>query len=127
MNRFPLWKYVLIGITLVVAFLYTLPNFFGEVPAVQVSPVRTSEKVDTGCWCEVVSSLKAALCLNAVELGATASRCALPTPMCRSRPRTCCKTAWANAKSWAQPVSPRRPGCRRSMRAIYLGLDVRAA
>ena len=33
MNRFPLWKYILIGVLLVVAFLYTLPNFFGEVPA----------------------------------------------------------------------------------------------
>ena len=46
MNRFPLWKYVLIGVTLVIAFLYTLPNFFGEVPAVQVSPIRSTEKVD---------------------------------------------------------------------------------
>lgn len=46
MNRFPLWKYILVGITLVVAFLYTLPNFFGEVPAVQISPVKTTKKAD---------------------------------------------------------------------------------
>jgi preprotein translocase subunit SecD len=46
MNRFPLWKYILIGLTLVVSFLYTLPNFFGEVPAVQVSPLRTIDKAD---------------------------------------------------------------------------------
>ena len=60
MNRFPLWKYVLIGITLVIAFLYTLPNFFGEVPAVQISPIRTTEKVDTALLGQVESSLKAA-------------------------------------------------------------------
>ena len=48
MNRFPLWKYLLIGVVLVVAFLYTLPNFYGEVPAVQISPVKTTEKVDGG-------------------------------------------------------------------------------
>lgn len=59
MNRFPLWKYVLIGITLVVAFLYALPNFFGQVPAVQVSPVRTTEKVDTALLGQVESLLKA--------------------------------------------------------------------
>ncbi len=47
MNRYPLWKYLLIGVSLALAFLYTLPNFFGEVPAVQVTPVRTTEKVDT--------------------------------------------------------------------------------
>jgi preprotein translocase subunit SecD len=60
MNRFPLWKYVLIGITLVISFLYTLPNFFGEVPAVQLSPLRTSEKVDTALLGQVESALKAA-------------------------------------------------------------------
>ncbi len=46
MNRFPLWKYLLIGLTLVAAFLYTLPNFYGEVPAVQVSPLKSTEKAD---------------------------------------------------------------------------------
>src|SRR3569832_1200457 len=60
MNRFPLWKNVLIGSTLVIAFLYTLPNFFGEVPAVQISPIRTTEKVDTVLLGQVESLLKAA-------------------------------------------------------------------
>ena len=46
MNRYPLWKYVLIGIALLTALVYTLPNFFGEVPAVQVSPVRSTLKAD---------------------------------------------------------------------------------
>jgi preprotein translocase subunit SecD len=69
MNRFPTWKYVLIGITLVVAFLYALPNFFGEVPAVQVSPVRTTEQVDTALLGQVESLLKASnLPYSGVEL-----------------------------------------------------------
>jgi preprotein translocase subunit SecD len=59
MNRFPLWKYLVIGLTLVIAFLYTLPNFFGEVPAVQVSPVRTSEQANTALLGRVESLLKA--------------------------------------------------------------------
>ncbi len=47
MNRYPLWKYVLIAAALLFGFLYTLPNFFGESPAVQVSPVRAAVKTDT--------------------------------------------------------------------------------
>src|ERR1700687_4955209 len=46
MNRYPLWKYILIGVALLVALIFTLPNFFGEVPAVQISPVRSTLKAD---------------------------------------------------------------------------------
>ncbi|MDP2433096.1 MAG: protein translocase subunit SecD [Pseudomonadota bacterium] len=60
MNRYPLWKYLVIGAALLISFVYTLPNFFGEVPAVQVMPVRTTEKVDTGLMRRVESSLTAA-------------------------------------------------------------------
>ena len=37
MNRYPAWKYIVIGVALVFGLLYTLPNLFHEVPAVQVS------------------------------------------------------------------------------------------
>jgi preprotein translocase subunit SecD len=60
MNRFPLWKYVLIGIVLVVAFLYTLPNFFGEVPAVQISPLKTTEKADAALLKQAQTVVQAA-------------------------------------------------------------------
>ena len=46
MNRYPLWKYLIIGAALLVGFFYTLPNFFGEVPAVQVSPAKAVARVD---------------------------------------------------------------------------------
>jgi preprotein translocase subunit SecD len=46
MNRYPLWKYILIGVALAIAIVYTVPNLFGEVPAVQVSPVRATLKSD---------------------------------------------------------------------------------
>jgi preprotein translocase subunit SecD len=57
-NRFPTWKYVLIGIAVVAAFLYTLPNFFGESPAVQVSSARSTVKIDTGVLSQVEDALK---------------------------------------------------------------------
>jgi preprotein translocase subunit SecD len=40
MNRYPLWKNLIIVISLLVGLLYTLPNFFGESPAIQISPLR---------------------------------------------------------------------------------------
>jgi preprotein translocase subunit SecD len=46
MNRYPLWKYILIATALTIGLLYTLPNFFGEVPAVQISPAKTTARID---------------------------------------------------------------------------------
>ena len=46
MNRYPAWRYALIAFAIAAAFLYTLPNFFGESPAVQVSSGKTTVKVD---------------------------------------------------------------------------------
>jgi preprotein translocase subunit SecD len=45
-NRYPTWGYALIALAVVVAFLYTVPNFYGESPAVQVSPAKATVKVD---------------------------------------------------------------------------------
>jgi preprotein translocase subunit SecD len=60
MNRFPAWKYALIGFTIIVAFLYTLPNFYGESPAVQISSAKATVKVDDALASRVESALKSA-------------------------------------------------------------------
>ena len=60
MNRFPLWKYALVGLAVLVAFLYTLPNFFGESPAVQLSSVKATVKVDAALMSKVEDTLKKA-------------------------------------------------------------------
>jgi preprotein translocase subunit SecD len=46
MNRYPLWKYITVLVAVVVGLLYTLPNFYGEAPAVQVSSAKATVKVD---------------------------------------------------------------------------------
>ena len=46
MNRYPLWKYLIIVSAVIAGVVYTIPNFFGESPAIQVSPLRTGAKVD---------------------------------------------------------------------------------
>ena len=46
MNRYPAWKYALLVIALLVGLVYTLPNVFGEAPAVQVSSGKATLKLD---------------------------------------------------------------------------------
>lgn len=46
MNRYPWWKYAIIGVALLIGLIYTLPNFFGEAPAVQVSSGKATLKLD---------------------------------------------------------------------------------
>jgi preprotein translocase subunit SecD len=62
MNRYPLWKYLVIAIVLAIGFLYASPNIFGEVPAVQISPLQPGVKVDT----ELMSKVEAALAQDGV-------------------------------------------------------------
>jgi preprotein translocase subunit SecD len=58
MNRYPLWVYVTIAVALVLGLLYTLPNFFGEAPAVQVSSARATLRVDQAVLGRVEEALK---------------------------------------------------------------------
>lgn len=60
MNRYPLWKYLIVAIALVLGFIYTLPNFYGESPAVQVSSAKATIKVDTKTMERVETTLKTA-------------------------------------------------------------------
>ena len=61
MNRYPLWKNLLIGLVLIWGLIYTLPNFYGEVPAVQVSSAKATLKLDTAATTDrIAGALKAA-------------------------------------------------------------------
>jgi preprotein translocase subunit SecD len=72
MNRYPVWKYAIIVVALLIAALYTLPNFFGESPAVQVSSAKTSVKIDSGTATRVEQALKDAnIVPEAVNFDAT--------------------------------------------------------
>ena len=60
MNRYAWWKYLIIAAALFLGFVYTLPNFFGEAPAVQLSSGKATVKLDAGAVATVESALKAA-------------------------------------------------------------------
>ena len=54
LNKYPMWKYILLGLIVLISFLYAAPNLYGEDPAIQISATRgakvelsTLEKVET--------------------------------------------------------------------------------
>ena len=72
MNRYPTWKYILIAFVILIGLLYTIPNFFGESPAVQVSPAKTSLKADAALLSKVEATLKLAnIPFNGIYLDAS--------------------------------------------------------
>ncbi|HTH78097.1 MAG TPA: protein translocase subunit SecD [Ramlibacter sp.] len=71
MNRYPVWKYAVIVIALIVGALYTLPNFFGDAPAVQISSAKATVKVDSATQQRVQDALaKASIQPDAITLDA---------------------------------------------------------
>jgi len=60
MNRYPLWKYAILGVALLIGLLYTVPNFYGEAPAVQVSSGKATIKLDNGMTARVQKVLEEA-------------------------------------------------------------------
>ena len=60
MNRYPLWKYAILVIALLIGTVYTLPNLFGEAPAVQVSSAKVTVKVDSALTARIEEALKKA-------------------------------------------------------------------
>ena len=57
-NQFSRWKYILIITSVLLSFIYTLPNFYGEAPAVQIMTIKSGEKVDSSILKSVETALK---------------------------------------------------------------------
>jgi preprotein translocase subunit SecD len=74
-NRYPIWKYVVIALAVAFGLIYTLPNFFGESPAVQVSSAKATVKVDTAVLGRVEQALTGAqITHTGVQLEGTSIR-----------------------------------------------------
>ena len=133
MNRYPWWKFAIIGIALLVGLIYTLPNFFGEAPAVQVSSGRATLKLDAGLVPRVEQALAAAgLKADLVQFDGNSVRARLADTDTQLK----AKDAIARALN-PDPADPsyivalnllsRSPELLSSLHALpmYLGLDLR--
>ncbi|NDP38216.1 MAG: protein translocase subunit SecD [Rhodoferax sp.] len=133
MNRYPFWKYVIILIALVVGVVYTLPNFFGEAPAVQVSAVKVGVKVDSSTQARVEEALKTAgLVPDAVTLDASSVKARFDNTETQLRAKDAIQKALIPDPSNASYVVAlnllsRSPSWLTALNAfpMYLGLDLR--
>ena len=57
-NQLSRLKYILIITSVLLSFIYTLPNFYGEAPAVQIMTIKSGEKVDSSILKSVETALK---------------------------------------------------------------------
>ena len=133
MNRYPLWKYVIIAITLALGSLYSLPNLFGEAPAVQVSPGKASVKVDTSTLQRVEQALATdGLTANRVQLDGSSIKVRLDSTDDQLKARDVLEKALnPNPADPTHVVAlnlvPRTPAWLQAIHAspMYLGLDLR--
>ncbi|CAM8670715.1 SecD Preprotein translocase subunit SecD [Comamonadaceae bacterium] len=133
MNRYPVWKYAIILVALVVSGLYALPNLFGEAPAVQVSTAKSSVKVDAATLAKVEQALKSAgLTPDAVALDGASVKARFADTDTQLKAKDAVQKA-INPDS-ADPsyivalnLLSRSPAWLTSLRAspMYLGLDLR--
>jgi len=133
MNRYPVWKYAIIVIVLLVGLIYALPNFFGEAPAVQVSSAKSTIKVDAGTQARVAEALKAAgLVPDLLTLDATSVRARFATTDDQLKARDVLQRALVPDPSdppytVALNLVSRSPSWLTALHAfpMYLGLDLR--
>ena len=133
MNRFPTWKYVLIVVIVLTAFLYTVPNFFGESPAVQVSSAKSTVKVDTALLGRVEEILKKeSIPFSGAQVDATGVKVRFADPDTQLRAKDLVERALntgadEGAYTVALNLLPASPGWLARINALpmYLGLDLR--
>ena len=133
MNRYSLWKYAVLLAAVLLGSLYTLPNFFGEAPAVQVSPARASVKLDLGVQAKVEDALKAAnLTPSIVTLEANSLKLRFENTDEQLKAKDTVQRALntdAESPSYVVALNliPRTPHWLSSLNAapMYLGLDLR--
>jgi preprotein translocase subunit SecD len=134
MNRYPLWKNILIIAVLIWGFFYTLPNFFGEAPAVQVSSAKSTLEIDpVADSARIVRALEAAgIEHKGVFSDSTGIRARFADTDIQSHARDVIESAFNPNKqdpsyTVALNLLPNSPQWLTNLRALpmYLGLDLR--
>ena len=127
MNKYPIWKYAIIVVALLIAFLYTLPNFFSNVPAVQVSGLRAN-KADADTQKQVEEALKAAnVEVSSVLLEGNSLRVRFKDGDAQTKGRDAIQAKLGSGYIAALQLISNSPAWLSSINALpmYLGLDLR--
>jgi len=133
MNRYPAWKYAIVVMALLIAALFTLPNFFGEAPAVQVSSTKSIVKIDATTEARVAQALKeAGISAEAITLDGGSVKARFGDTDTQLKAKDAIQKALApdaadSAYVVALNLLSRSPAWLTSLHAfpMYLGLDLR--
>jgi preprotein translocase subunit SecD len=128
MNRYPTWKYLLIAVVVLIGLLYTIPNFFGESPAVQVSPAKSSLKSDQALLAKVEAALKLAnIEFNGIYLDASGVKVRFANPESQLKAKDKLIETLGKDYSVALNLLSQTPNWLLAIGAkpMYLGLDLR--
>ena len=133
MNRYPIWKYVIIVIMLLLGTIYSLPNLYGEAPAVQVSPGKATVKLDNASLSKVESLLQAeGLQASMIQMEGHSIKARFDDTTAQLKARDVLEKAFN--PNPAEPnyvvalnLLPRTPAWLQALHAnpMYLGLDLR--
>ena len=133
MNRYPIWKYVIIVIMLLLGTIYSLPNLYGEAPAVQVSPGKATVKLDNASLSKVESLLQAeGLQAGMIQMEGHSIKARFDDTTAQLKARDVLEKAFN--PNPAEPnyvvalnLLPRTPAWLQALHAnpMYLGLDLR--
>ena len=128
MNRYPLWKNLLVLVALALGLVYALPNLYGEAPAVQVLPLRSNLKADAALLARVEDALKAAqLIPEAMSLDATSVKARFNDTDTQLKAKDVLHAQLGDDYMVALNLLARSPQWLTNMGALpmYLGLDLR--
>ena len=128
MNRYPLWKYLVIAVALAVGVVFTMPNFFPEVPAVQVSSSKAAVKIDNALLATVEDALKAAaIPYRGATLDATGIKVRFADPDTQLKAKDALQAKLGDNYIVALNLLSASPHWLTSIGALpmYLGLDLR--
>ncbi|MEQ1602313.1 MAG: protein translocase subunit SecD [Methylophilaceae bacterium] len=128
MNRYPTWKYMLVLAALILGILYSLPNIFGESPAVQITTVKKSATLDPALLGQVENVLKQEkIQYDAVFLDASGVKVRFANPDTQIRAKDILQAGLGKDYLIALNLQSRSPAWLRSIGALpmYLGLDLR--
>jgi len=128
MNRYPFWKYTLMVVALIIGIVYTAPNFFPEVPAVQVSTAKANVKIDNALLASVEEALKAAnLSYTGATLDPTGVRVRVPDSDTQLKAKDALQARLGENYIVALNLISSSPQWLASLGALpmYLGLDLR--
>ena len=127
MNKYPLWKYLLVAFAVLAGLLYALPNLYGEYPAIQISPTRTT-KVDAPVLAHVEQLLqRAQLPYSATQLDDKSARVRFADTDTQLRARDLVQKELGDGYTVALNLLPDTPRWLQALNAkpMYLGLDLR--